>query len=112
MFTQVPKTDDEVYGALVRSSDFRTEILRALYRVKRAQGMSVLDAYEYALLANVGATRKECRECGKSDFEERMTMTVHCYGDSPSYEFTCKNCKPFRFQTSTLQFEPNTKDSV
>lgn len=38
--------------------------------------------------------RQQCRECGKSDFEDKMTMSAHCYGDGPRYEYTCKACEP------------------
>lgn len=55
MLNDVPKTDEEAKIALLRDDDILTNALRGLYRCYRAQGETVLKAFELTLLEHVAA---------------------------------------------------------
>lgn len=63
----VPKTDEQAETALVRDDDLLTRSLRGIYRTHRAQGKSVVEAFEAALLAHVAAHTEAMREKGASN---------------------------------------------
>jgi hypothetical protein len=53
----VPSTDDEVLLSFNDYSDtLLRQIMSGLYRVKRAQGLSVMDAYEFCLRSFLDAS--------------------------------------------------------
>lgn len=54
----VPETDEQAEIALLRDDDILTNALRGLYRCYRAQGETVLKAFELALLAHVAAAEE------------------------------------------------------